>query len=293
MDSHTVEDEALLELLLSDARTLGPRQSLQRDQPIEEYIAQIYDLMALRMKKTPLHQQAWILLAQYVRTLNWTLMREIYGLFSQLQSQETHQVYLVTQGRGISQWHLKTCLYVWLQGRSHTQRLTTLIQLRCFLNLTPHEAEARLRRESSAGVAPYLYRLSTTKAGQLTLSFTLPFYPHPIMHMRYEVESVQRLALYSDLYEALLREQLLKLNSPPTLRARDVIVLLKLFDYGSITEQRVIIEFGPEPYESEKIPQMCRMAFYPLLETVQVRAQSTNELIGLTQSYVQAYEMRI
>src|ERR1700748_925671 len=108
--------EALLELLMTDARKLAPRAPYSDEAP-EEYVALCYETWAQRMHRAPLlYSVAWLWLAECVRARNYASLRRLYPLCDRLQSAELQHLFLLVGGRRISLWHLKACLYVWLQN---------------------------------------------------------------------------------------------------------------------------------------------------------------------------------
>ena len=291
MEAFEETQEALLELLMADARTLIPG-ALGMDQTPEEYVAVRYEAMAQRAHHGPLlYSVAWLWLAEHVRARNYTTLRQLYALFTRLQSDELRNVFLVTGGRRLSLWHLKACLYVWLNGAPAgiDATLGALVEMRCFMNMTPREADQRLQINQTLAQAPFLYRLSTTKAGQLTLSYSA-LQTGTVLHMRLELQDAQRLYAQDDLYAALVRETILRSGDASTQGVTDVVKQLSLLGYRNANELVVVQRLGEPPYASARLPALLRAAFYPGKWTVQVRAQSTAELIGLTPSYAQGYD---
>jgi hypothetical protein len=274
----------LLDLLLLDVRNIWAGLSSDYDDPVL-YIGAVYNLAATRASKAPpLHHDAWLKLAQYVTHEQWETLYQIYTIFNRLYTEGTTSLMSIIP-RGVSYWHIKCCLWQWLNGQE--ERLDVVVKLRCFLNLTPQESQSRLIHATKRNDRPYMYRLSTTQAGMITLSFVSPI--GRVLHHRLDTEAVNRVSTQSDdLYAALFNETCLKLGQPLTMDTVNIVLALSTIGL-KVHVQEIYNRLGEPPYECERLPTLLRDHFYNGLSTVLIKASSLNELVGLTESYVAAY----
>lgn len=281
------ESRLVLDLLVLDAERISGVPPSDYDDPVQ-YATEVYSVASHRAHTAPqLHKQAWTRLAEYVAFRNWTTLDEIYGLFARLYPYEERSLLSILPP-GVSFWHIRCCLWVWAETRP--ERLKAVTALHCFLNMTPQEAEARLKHAHTLNAMPYLFRLSTTKPGVVTLSFVTPL--GRIVHARLDEEAVQRFIAQSrddvDLYTMLFNESWLKLGQPVTLSAQELAVALQQLGLR-VSLSEVFQYWGEARIESARVSETLAQAFYPGRHTVQLEARSLNELVGLTASYIAGY----
>jgi hypothetical protein len=307
----------LLTSLLADARQFASPFDESGD--AEPFIAATYQATGNRLAQRPgyprLYRCAWKLLQQCVAQREWDTLQRVFDVMRVAQEEtdwlDTCDV--------ISPWHLKAVLFCWaylcdarelgqgaefdaaLLERRRSQEdaecmLRALHPLQCFLGQTPQEAHARLEAALCDFERPYLFRLSTTLPGFVTLTLLAPLSKRPL-DMRVSPWEAQQLAAARDLYTRLCQRRMHGAHEQTVYGVQAIVELLlrpleqpRYFDAARLAcRLRDVAPPDRADIPSARVCGLLKRAFWNRVHSRQLVAQTAEERVGLTTSYAASY----
>jgi hypothetical protein len=320
----------LLPLLLEDAYQFGASYTLiELEQEYQlQFVVDIYERQATRLSAQPgyprLYRCAWKLLAQSVAERDWATLQLIFDVQRVVNPETVSWLDCIAGTRElISPWHLKAVLFCWAYlrddralGQSEQHDETLLAQrrtqeeaekwlalvapLRCFLNMEPREAHQALdgAREDNDYHRPYLFRLSTTLPGLVTVSLLAPLSRRPI-DQRLSPQEAQDLVQSADLYAALLRNRLgarhddvrHKYNVNALVDLMRTMEQARHFDQAHFQQRlQTVMPAQQVEFSLSHSISILKRAFWNRVSSHQLLARTVEECVGLTKSYCASYE---
>jgi hypothetical protein len=199
----------------------------------EEGLAQVsavYQALLEKAQRVPgypyLYRQAWLLLLRALQGEQWHTLHDIDTVFQLVfPDNNSSDIEAALRQELISPWHLKAVLYAWsrlpdavdvddthpatLNNRERAAELLGQVSAcHAFINLAPQEAALKLVRASldNGRGAPYLFRLSTTEPGVISLSFLGPVSGQVVHHRLRSGALLELYARTANLYATLVDE---------------------------------------------------------------------------------------
>jgi hypothetical protein len=272
---------------------------------------------------SPLYGVAWNLLAISVEEQDWVTLENIYLIYRETFVGEDlswmeGEEFFHNRPPNISPWHLKAMLYCWaylrdetslsLEGRRSKEEaqplLQTLVRAGCFLNMSPAEAESKLKYQMKHDISakyqrPYLMRASSSVPGLVTLSLVTVL-SGKILHIRVTPEDIPLYVEASDLYSSLARLRAERLWREEWYTAVGLMEIMA----GQETRMSMVEgnrwqgrleakmrEMGhPQGVHYSAIALLLRRVFWEKLCTYHMASLSREDRVGLTQSYIAGYE---
>lgn len=317
-----------MEPVLDEERRIQLTASLARDQHVEtlQQVEEAYQSALVKAQNTAgyphLYRRAWQMLVSALRNQQWHLLNDIdrvFGLvFTGGGSNGISEEMIRDQHHEISLWHLKAVLYAWSRlppaGSSSinapTVRLNTQQQAevllsqasaaQAFINMSPQEAQIKLIRysvdSSNDTVQPFLFRLSTTEPGMISLSFLTPL-SNKVVHQRvrnihaFLVDGDGRAGGEPNIYNIMIEEFLGDSNNNAMISPTDLLILLRKLDpYADAHFMQQKMNAANQPVERHHAYATLQRLFFPRLKTThQLVPQSDADRAGLTDSYKDSY----
>jgi hypothetical protein len=281
-----------------------------------EWIARVYETMGESLKRQAgyprLYREAWITLSLLVANKSWATLLEIDQVFDAALPDTPHTVIegvLRDHGHQFSAWHLKTVLYEWSRGGStilnetkkREDKLSMIAASNAFVNMTPQEAQVRLAQThlNNLSSLPYLFRVSTTEPGMISLSYLTPV-SNRALHRRYSGggNALASLLMLSgdieknpvDIYRLMVAEML---DDSDQYGVDSLVLLMRKLD-PSLADHAVRSRLSRVQLSSSLLPStqvypLLRRLFFPHITTKLVAPQNIEERVGLTQSYTDSY----
>jgi len=321
-----------MEPVLDEERRLQLTGSLVKDQHVDtlQQVEEAYQSALVKAQHTAgyphLYRRAWQMLVSALRSQQWHLLNDIDRIFSlvfpgdggeemlrenMLSSQQQHQQ--------ISMWHLKAVLYAWsrlppaggggggmnastVHLNTHQQAEALLSQAsaaNAFTNMSPQEAQIKLLQASvnDDTVQPFLFRLSTTEPGTISLSFLTPV-SNKVAHQR--VRNIQAFMEDQedgsvDIYRIMIGEFLGGSgggggNTNGMLSSTDLLIMMRKLDPHAdarLLQQKLATVH--QSVERHHVYATLRRLFFPHLRARQLVPQSEADRAGLTDSYRDSY----
>jgi hypothetical protein len=188
-----------------------------------------------------------------------------------------------------SLWHLKSYLYLWSHyNRDNAERLLRLLRdRRLFINMTPDEAHQHLVTSLLAhksNVKPYLFRLSTTVPGLITLSYIGPV-KNTTYHRRItDPELVYRL-MNQDFYETLL--------GSPRSEMCDINVMKEMMRQIDVDAplEKLVKEVDNRQFEYINVFPRLKSIYFDKARPMLLVPVTNDEMMGVTSSYIDSYRL--
>ena len=244
-----------------------------------------------------LYRDAWELLCNCLERTDWQTLAEVERIFDRIDTVGNKSDVNLTLDRtdlNFSVWHLKWVLYAWSHQPGQSENLLALVDFtRAFVNMTPREADLRLvaarmdTARTTRSTRPYLFRLSTTVAGTIALTYQAPI-SGKVQHVRLAPGALLAALIETgDLYSVLVESQLPE--GKAVLDGADLALVMAQLDYA--IDRRAVAD------QLRDVRAIGRAEVYPLLRerffaqqtALQLAPSSTAEKIGVTESYLSAY----
>jgi hypothetical protein len=307
--------DQLLSSLVRDARRVAQHFGFGGDDGGEDYsdpqkattfIALVYKQVHGVLKNQAgyghLYQEAWRILSQAAEHQHWNALSDIDALSGSVGEDFAHHFTTVP----ISHWHIKTIVYAWSRANHHHGKilLDRMRMFNAFINMSPREAELRLVKTSINNEATtrryFLFRLSTTVAGVISLSYMTPMTGR-VAHVRIADEKhaemfTQLLAHDNDIGAELLYRALVHDDTGAISATGCTIAMRKLdpFASASLIERRLVQHFQKQHRSRTEggatVYDVLRELFFADVSwTIQLIPEGVRDRLGLTDSYVDTY----
>ena len=245
------------------------------------------------------------------RWRDYTTLETINGILLRIGVSDEKDLVLLDDK--ISLWHLKSIVYCWAYmyandkitvssprrtNKDATVLLDSVKSSRAFLNMTSDDANVKLLGAQASYTGkkkpkPYLFRLSTTIPGSITLSFMTPSTDEPV-HMRINKPEYTMDVLgggEKNLYRTLLSDVLLANKKIRTVD--DIAMAMNKLDFRlSPTSIRSTLSqfYGPEKLvDTITVYEYMEKVFFPNTAPKHIGATTLEEKLGLTPSYKDSY----
>jgi hypothetical protein len=201
----------------------------------------------------------------------------------------------------ISFWHLKAVLYAWLDNTTDNAVLTTLKERVVFINMTPQEAESRLyaAQKYDNMIKPYLFRISTTLPGVITLSYITP-YSNKILHKRLKnIDHVNQLKEEKNFYHTLIKQSVdVVVGNKLLYNIDDIKKVVNTIDPSAPLDLLKDSLWSPEymkhkELELNSIIRLLLNLYVKKATTLRLYPKETNEVLGITKSYITSYDFSV
>jgi hypothetical protein len=210
---------------------------------------------------------------------------------------------------GISLWHLKTVLYCWAYMKNSDSTVSTPRKLvteattlldcvsssGAFINMTPDDAILKiLGSQNSLEVRPYLFRISTTNPGSMSITFLTPV-TNQIAHMR--IDRPDDVMIILDRGEGSFYSSLWSYLSRGKTYINRIEAAFTMHQLDNRMDNKVINTFLSSLYsqtelkDSQEVFTTLLKKFFSRITPLYIPSQILQDRLGLTPTYKNSYTL--